>query len=180
MCGPCALELASEIRDLYRQQCELADKLEANYENNARRITESFRPREDESFPELARFKSVFDCQAALVRAQEDPRIQQLNRITKTANWLIVLAVGLAMLYSTNDTLLTTLAAVGVGGCLLVIENRVFFRTHLKRSIREQLADMGVPICIACGYDLRGQIEMRCPECGVPCPPPRAIPVKES
>lgn len=39
-------------------------------------------------------------------------------------------------------------------------------RRRLIRSLREQLCRIGVPICIACGYDLRGQTEPRCPVCG--------------
>lgn len=39
-------------------------------------------------------------------------------------------------------------------------------RHRLDRSLREQLVQRGVPICLECGYDLRGQTEARCPECG--------------
>jgi len=41
-----------------------------------------------------------------------------------------------------------------------------FVRPLVRRSLREQLVAKGVPICVRCGYDLRGQIEPRCPECG--------------
>lgn len=44
----------------------------------------------------------------------------------------------------------------------------IFFRWQIARSLREQLVELGVPVCIACGYDLRGQTEPRCPECGRP------------
>lgn len=37
---------------------------------------------------------------------------------------------------------------------------------RMERSLREQLNRLGHPICIPCGYDLRGQTEPRCPECG--------------
>lgn len=39
-------------------------------------------------------------------------------------------------------------------------------RSLLRRRLRELLAAKGVPICIPCGYDLRGQLSPRCPECG--------------
>ncbi|NLX15275.1 MAG: hypothetical protein GXY44_16730 [Phycisphaerales bacterium] len=39
-------------------------------------------------------------------------------------------------------------------------------RKRRRRFLREKLVEKGVPICIECGYDLRGQIEPRCPECG--------------
>ncbi|MGB0717454.1 MAG: hypothetical protein ACPGXK_16375, partial [Phycisphaerae bacterium] len=50
------------------------------------------------------------------------------------------------------------------------------FRKPLQRSLRETLRRHGVPICLGCGYDLRGHDQAdrdssieespRCPECG--------------
>ncbi|MBN1347474.1 MAG: hypothetical protein JXQ73_32590 [Phycisphaerae bacterium] len=42
------------------------------------------------------------------------------------------------------------------------------YRYSIRRSLREQLAKSGVPICVECGYQLRGLTEPRCPECGTP------------
>jgi hypothetical protein len=42
---------------------------------------------------------------------------------------------------------------------------RICFR-RLQRTIRELLVSRGVAVCIQCGYDLQGQTEPRCPECG--------------
>ncbi len=39
-------------------------------------------------------------------------------------------------------------------------------RKRIQRHLRNSLLSHGVPICIPCGYDLRGQTEPRCPECG--------------
>ena len=41
-------------------------------------------------------------------------------------------------------------------------------RRPFQRALREALQRKGVPICLKCGYDLRGQTEPRCPECGTP------------
>ena len=41
-----------------------------------------------------------------------------------------------------------------------------FCRSVLRKRLRILLAARGVPICIPCGYDLRGQVAARCPECG--------------
>jgi hypothetical protein len=42
----------------------------------------------------------------------------------------------------------------------------VTIRHDARRRLRERLVAFGVPICVHCGYDLRGQTEPRCPECG--------------
>lgn len=40
------------------------------------------------------------------------------------------------------------------------------FRPRIRTEVRRELNRMGVPVCVNCGYDLRGQVENRCPECG--------------
>ena len=45
------------------------------------------------------------------------------------------------------------------------------WRRPLRQHLRRWLVDRGVPICLGCGYDLSGQIEPRCPECGESCDP---------
>ncbi len=39
-------------------------------------------------------------------------------------------------------------------------------RRAITRALRERLIAEGTIVCRRCGYDLRGQIEQRCPECG--------------
>lgn len=45
------------------------------------------------------------------------------------------------------------------------------FRSRMRRCLREDLVLRGIPVCVPCGYDLRGQGEPRCPECGTPFDP---------
>lgn len=42
----------------------------------------------------------------------------------------------------------------------------MLFRSGIRRRIRAELIDKGVALCIHCGYNLAGQVESRCPECG--------------
>lgn len=42
----------------------------------------------------------------------------------------------------------------------------VLYRTQLRRALRRELVRIGIPVCVICGYDLRGQTVARCSECG--------------
>ena len=57
-----------------------------------------------------------------------------------------------------------------VGGCFSVAV-RWFWRRKSQRFLRERLIGLGMLVCLKCGYDLRGQTEPRCPECGIPFDP---------
>lgn len=39
-------------------------------------------------------------------------------------------------------------------------------RWRIRRSLRLSLLASGVPVCLHCCYNVRGQSEARCPECG--------------
>lgn len=53
------------------------------------------------------------------------------------------------------------LAGFPVGFCIAWL-----FRRTVRDSLRRQLVERSVPICLKCGYNLHGLIEPRCPECG--------------
>lgn len=40
------------------------------------------------------------------------------------------------------------------------------YRAFSRDYFREYLTGCGIPVCVLCGYDLRGQVDPRCPECG--------------
>ncbi len=42
----------------------------------------------------------------------------------------------------------------------------VRYREWMRVFLRQYLNDQGIPVCRGCGYDLRGQTNARCPECG--------------
>ena len=43
---------------------------------------------------------------------------------------------------------------------------------QVRASLRGQLLEKGIVLCARCKYDLRGQVESRCPECGQTCDKP--------
>jgi hypothetical protein len=42
----------------------------------------------------------------------------------------------------------------------------LILRSRIRRSVRQKLRVLGVPICVVCGYDLTANTSGRCPECG--------------
>jgi hypothetical protein len=50
---------------------------------------------------------------------------------------------------------------------LLVLRLWVF-RSRVIRHTRYMLQSLDIPVCLYCGYDMRGQVTRRCPECDMP------------
>ena len=99
------------------------------------------------------------------------------HEVMKTwRSWLMLLA--LAVLYMTATMLAGRIMTqyfgspdlvrfVARASCGVVVSLAAWrlFRDRTRRHLRERLVQLGVPICIPCGYDLRGSTD-RCPECG--------------
>ena len=67
--------------------------------------------------------------------------------------YTFVLAVGQVLLFLT---------------AALLIRVFILTRSQLRQMLRKTLREQGVPICILCGYDLKGCVSDKCPECGEP------------
>ncbi len=62
---------------------------------------------------------------------------------------------------------LTTIAAVSLGGTVVVYQLQIrHFRRVMRRSIAMAFRGERLPFCLGCGYDLRGSNSDACPECG--------------
>ncbi|MCL2329759.1 MAG: hypothetical protein FWC56_00480 [Phycisphaerae bacterium] len=64
---------------------------------------------------------------------------------------------------------LHTIGIVGFAALILLS------RKGRSRTRWQALYNLGYPICTTCGYDVRGQIEPRCPECSTPIVPKQAF-----
>lgn len=163
--------LIEEIHGLYLRQCECATRINATIESEAVRLKASHKPRANSSIPELERFETVFDSQEALRKARQDPQVRFRTKAAMTLNWVAVCVASLAVVQRTGSSLAMAGIALLLGTTLLITENRFLLRPRIQRCLREQLVARGVPICLACGYDLRGQTIPRCSECGTECSP---------
>ena len=126
-------------------------------------------------YDELRRFPSVAEADAAVTEWQSRQMLIPGFWLALAAFALVVGGVSYVVLKTVKPWLqlserafqmLYAVAVVPIFGAFVVIGTRWICRRRFKRFLRERLAAMGVPICIKCGYDLRGQEDPRCPECG--------------
>lgn len=124
-------------------------------------------------FPELSHFPDRAARDAAFSSAK-------LRVIRAKRRWILLVAamsgvglaiallgLGLKIVFGTNVAWLGSFAGPLTLLVWVWVAN-IAFRRPIQRDLREQLVARGVPICLACGYDLRGNTSGRCPECGSP------------
>ena len=123
-------------------------------------------------FPELSRFPTPDDAKKAYRRA-----VRQ-----NLANWRYWLtALSLATMYVIGLVLvqlfLVTHVARDIFFLLSLVMNCFLSplfglamawlpKRQMQRSLRQELAKTGSPVCIECGYNLTGNVSGVCPECG--------------
>lgn len=133
-------------------------------------------------YPELARFDTQAERQTAAMQFQ-----RQLIKSWRMWATVIGVSIGLGTIVPlmplwlpwlvpglrfsiAMQVVVTTIGSI-LPGLILPIGLNLAIRQPFRRHLRERLAARGVPICIPCGYDLRGLTEARCPECGTPFDP---------
>jgi len=121
-------------------------------------------------YPELERFKGRRGQLEALFRANQVIEYG-FAILLLLATFLIAnpIEAALKRLFGLSGAI-SDLATVGVFGLamLAALALLIYFGIpHARKKLRLELAMGGTPICVGCGYDLRGQAERRCPECGV-------------
>ena len=127
--------------------------------------------------PELERFTTSEARSHAIQRAKQSRPIVLLVLI-----YVLLIAIGiLGWRYGLQRVIphgfLRDVVVQSVVISLLVLCGQylglVFWRARMRRILREDLNDLGIRICLSCGYELRGQGEPRCPECGTAFAPKR-------
>jgi hypothetical protein len=121
-------------------------------------------------FPELFLFPEARQARRALWRAFK-------YLLFYPGYWLYFALTTAAFYYarkwvqttSWNDRLVIN--GMVLAWCLVLSEGALwYFRGGIAHSLRQDLHECGVRVCMSCGYDLCGQLELRCPECGKPFP----------
>ncbi len=120
-------------------------------------------------FPELAQLESDAERRELL-------RVVTSQLVRSTLYWVVVV-VTIAVLMPLGFFLVLRVAHIptgpgyggiigGVVGLLAVLLTGILMRTRQSTLLRRELNRRGVPVCIRCGYGLRGVGAPRCPECG--------------
>lgn len=122
-------------------------------------------------FPELVHFEDYATRQREL-KAASKSILRQFHRQLALVVFLIgsaaalgLLIVNLKFLFGPNTSLLGGVASGICGGASAVMGN-LLYRKPIRVILRNRLNEIGVPICVGCGYDLRGNTSGVCPECG--------------
>jgi len=119
-------------------------------------------------FPELSFFPSDKERNLAMRKAYRPVILGPRYWLYVIFAAVVSVPVGKAVLYYLHLLGIALNLGAVVGGLIGGFAGSAFyfFRRRIARSLRQQLRDRGVVLCIQCGYDLRGQTENRCPECG--------------
>lgn len=122
-------------------------------------------------FPELQHFPD-YDTRRHELREASRTVLRQRHRQLALAGLVIGCAISIALLIAFVKFLMqwkgNWLGGVtgGLSGGIGFIGANLLYRRPIQVVLREKLNQLGMPICIGCGYDLRGNTSGACPECG--------------
>lgn len=118
-------------------------------------------------FPELKYYASEEERKLAMKAA--------LSRCVNTYIWYWILFACIFVLMLQAQRIITAyygshfLTPALVGGVYAFIGSSTgvwISRHRIRTYLRKDLWESGHLVCVGCGYDLRGQLDARCPECG--------------
>ena len=130
-------------------------------------------PKESKRYPELQRFATREEANSAVLAWKK-----QLMKMPRFWLGLVGYTIGVGVFITAILVMIRPWVFVpgrmyggivgGITGVTGFFVITWFWRHRLRLFLRQQLVDRGIPVCLKCGYDLRGQIDPRCPECGTP------------
>ncbi len=122
----------------------------------------------EKQFPDLKRLESEDQRRNAMKTCRRN--LYRRHRAVRILSWGLPFsfAVQLWLIYVGAVTVLVGQLLIDVEGILVLLCMIWLYVPRLRYSLREYLNEIGLPTCLACGYDLTGLTEPRCPECGKP------------
>ena len=116
----------------------------------------------DQSFPELLRLQDAFDRERVWMQALKDTGFVWVKPISGMVVFglFLLVFVQLSMSFPLLFGLVFIALFLGTKWSLSLL-----FRRRIRRSIRQQLRERGMRICLECGYNLTGNTSGMCPEC---------------
>lgn len=102
-----------------------------------------------------------------------EQRLHRQRAVAEQFATLVIVGVAFfglpALIMAVSPVLVRRYVGLPVAGVSLLIALVAILWIQRRRHqivLRQVLVDLGVLICPACGYNLRGQVAPRCPECG--------------
>ncbi len=129
----------------------------------------------EKAWPEIARFETDAGRMAANQAiggvAMRSPRAWLLAILIAGILWLPFLLLARALKSDGSKwapIVSIVIPAILTPTVISVARPFILSRNLVRRKLREVLRALGVPMCIPCGSELRGQSGDVCPECGQP------------
>ena len=118
-------------------------------------------------YPELMRWGTDWNRRRALEQGRRDA----FRGRWATAMCFWILSIGVIMgalfgAYSFGGSHWVRGSIQAASGPIVSIAYLIWQRQRVRTSLRRQLVSIGRLVCTWCGYDLRGDVSGRCPECG--------------
>lgn len=124
--------------------------------------------------PELELFPDEETRRDAMKRVQRELRPRRSIQLAGlfifvlTIPFMIALRRKLSSLFQGDPWVAGIFSGLMAGGAGLAVT--WLWRRDASVYLRQRLLDCGVPVCLGCGYCLRGLTSERCPECGMEVP----------
>ena len=118
-------------------------------------------------FPELRLLDSDEAGRAAI--AEVERRVSRKTRLVLGVDlvvYILLASCARATLHSSTSSFWVELSAAGVIAAITSLPTWLVLRKRRPSELRHYLRERGIPVCLHCGYSLRGLTEPRCPECG--------------
>ena len=122
-------------------------------------------------YPELLQLEEAAERKTVLAdcwkRVRREQSVVRWGAIFGAVAGMIVGAISLPISQYLGLSGVAAGSIIGmVAGLCGALALRRFVHKPLQLSIRRALVERGLPVCIACGYNLTGNVSGVCPECG--------------